>query len=154
MTIRHAVEHAGWEVIWAKKDKSLVAIDFEDNLAEALELYEKVKKAGKPLATLRCKNVAFPPPDKYAEKMDAYNRMGVWWCPYCMKLRRFEKRSWAEMDGHVYEVDPEYACPICDITHANWAVCKYNPVPRKLRERRGVKRARASKKGSRRARRR
>lgn len=40
-------------------------VDFEGNLNDAIEVYQKVKRAGKKFATLRCRNSGFPPPDKY-----------------------------------------------------------------------------------------
>jgi len=151
LTIKYAVEHAGWEVIWARQDKSLVAIDFEHDFVGALELYEKIKKAGKPLATLRCKNIGFAPPEKYENKMEAYNHQGVWWCPYCMKLRRFELRAWAEIDDHLYRIDPERFCPICDISQGDHNICLYNPAARRIRDKpKRLRAGKSSKRGKRR----
>jgi hypothetical protein len=60
---------ARWQVLWVARRKSgklaIVENDFEHDLKAAIELYIKAKRAGKPFATLRCCNVAFPPPAKY-----------------------------------------------------------------------------------------
>lgn len=60
---------ARWQVLWVAKRKSgklaIVETDFEHDFKGAIELYSKAKRAGKTLATLRCCNVSFPPPEKY-----------------------------------------------------------------------------------------
>lgn len=155
MTPRYAIETSGWEVMWVavrSGKKKIVAIDFEHDLAGALDLYHKIKVAGKPMATMRCKNVGFEPLDKYLGKMAAYNQKGVWWCPYCMQLRRFEKRNWAVIGDEIYGTEDEaYCCPMCDISHRDHHVVKWNPVARRLRD--GNKRKRTSKGRKKRARR-
>jgi hypothetical protein len=138
--IRHAVDNARWDVMWVGKGKRIIVKEFDEDLVGAIELYMLVKKAKKPMATLRCCNVGFRPPDKYYDKMVAYNKQGVWWCPYCMELRRFEKCLHAFDDfGDAYAIDPEYRCPMCDITHTDWHVIRYNPVAKRLRDRRGAR---------------
>lgn len=154
---------AQWEVMWVvvkKGEKRIVCIDHGGDLVSALEMYMKVKNAGKKVATLRCKNIAFPPPADWVDmepvyakrkgkvvvvdevqsnpptfngKMDAYNGQGIWWCPYCMKLRRFEKRGWAEVEDMTFETEPQYCCPMCDISHNDWHVAKYNPLAQRIR---------------------
>lgn len=144
--------HAQWEVLWAKPEKGgprIVAIDFENDFVGARNLFLKAKKAGKPMATLRCKNVGFPPPEKVLEKIIAYNKQRIWWCPYCMELRRFEKRAWAEIDGHLFSTnEAAYYCPVCDISHRDAHVIKYNPIAQRLmygRKSRGKKGKRSGK---------
>lgn len=135
--------------MWVKREKGknrIIAIDFEDDLVGAMELFEKARKGKKPLATLRCKNVGFPPPEKYYDRMVAYNHKGVWWCPYCMQLRRFEGRHWSSVDDMVFATDEvAYCCPMCDISHRDHHVIKYNPIARRLRD--GNKRKRGSSRG-------
>ncbi len=152
---KFAMEHSGWEVMWVKRKKGknhIVCIDFEDDLVGAMELFEKAKRGKKPLATLRCKNVGFPPPERYIDRMRAYNHKGVWWCPYCMQLRRFEKRNWMEVEGLIGKYDEgAYFCPMCDISHRDHNVIKYNPIAKRLRD--GNTRKRSSRGRKKRARR-
>ncbi len=85
--------------------------DYEHDLAEAARIYGLAIKAGKRMATLRCCNEAFAPPDKYADRevvvvvkksgrkvkakritsprkyqatMAQVNAKGLTWCPFCM----------------------------------------------------------------------
>lgn len=61
-------DRARWEVMWVvRKDRKphIVCIEFENDFSGATKLYLKAKAAGKHLATLRCCNVGFPPPEKY-----------------------------------------------------------------------------------------
>lgn len=154
--------HANWEVMWVVRHKGenhIIVKDFDRDFVGARELYLKVKKTNRKMVTLRCRNVGFPPPDRwrdmepvykkrkgklvvvdevmsepatYVGKMTAYNRHGVWWCPYCMELRRFEKRAWAEVDGHLFSADPKYYCPMCDVSHSDAHVIRYNPIAQRL----------------------
>ena len=147
---------ARWEVIfWNKKHKRFTVMEFDNDMASAEELYAKAVAAGKPLATLRCCNVGFPPPTKYrprvvkkvkkervrgrikktivevdVEPMSELNLQGVWWCPYCRKMRKFRNQ-----DGFTYtHGDKDYwvdargmYCPVCEISHTNHHVRKWNP---------------------------
>lgn len=58
-------------------------------------------------------------------KMDEYNRQGIWWCPYCIKLRRFK-----EIDT---EEGRELCCPVCWASHR--IVKEYNPLSLNLEQR-------------------
>lgn len=110
-------EHARWSVLWIQakgKRKVIREHDCVNDLTEALRVYLLVKKAERPMATLRCNNVGFPPPLKFRPKevklkqkrvngkgkvevtkivmpMVAVNDAGYTWCPYCREFRRFEK---------------------------------------------------------------
>lgn len=153
-------ERARWEVLWVK-DRRVVRIPFEHDLSEALRIYTKAKDAGKPGATLRCCNVGFAPPDKYADheiavevkevrgrmrrvkvkrpieprqymqRMGRMNRKGIWWCPYCMQLRKFVKRKGYRYSG-VWVPQPGMHCPICETSHRDGHVAKYNPIARRI----------------------
>lgn len=153
---RYSIETAAWEVMWVvvkKSEKRIVAIDFGTDFVAAQELYVKVCRAGRKLATLRCKNQGFEPPERYRDKMASLNRRGVWWCPYCMKLRRFEKRAWSESWHTPDEIEPSepaYYCPMCDIPHGDWSVRRWNPLAARLYE--GLTRRRSSGKRRRRKR--
>lgn len=152
---RYSVETANWEVMWVtvkKGEKRIVSTQFGSDFVAAQELYVKVLKAKKPLATLACVNIGFPPPEKYMGKMAALNRQGLWWCPFCMKLRRFEKTHWREIDGDMYTVDDAvYRCPMCETGHSSWDVRRWNPIASRLYE---GKRARGNTSGKRKKRRR
>lgn len=135
MATESMLTHARWEVMWvAVKNgkKKIVCIDHDDDFVSARDLYVKVKQAGKKLPTLRCKNIGFAPPERMRNKMASYNRQGVWWCPYCMELRRFEKRGWIELDEKLYTAEPAYYCPMCDISHQNHHVVAFNPAAQLL----------------------
>lgn len=62
-----------WSVLWlVKKNGRLTIIEktFENDLSSAMELYLKVKMAGKHKATLRSMNVGFPPPEEYRPRFE------------------------------------------------------------------------------------
>jgi hypothetical protein len=110
-----------WEVFWVVQKggrRALVVKDFENDLSGAIDLYSKAKRAGKPFATLRSKNVAFPPPKKYQPRIEIekkkvrrgrkifikrtevivtpmviVNHRGIVWCPYCREFRKFSKQD-------------------------------------------------------------
>lgn len=143
LTVNNASERARWEVLWIK-DGRVIRKSFETDLMGATELYLKVKVAGRPGATLRCCNMAFPPPQElqrrlvrgkkkgrvvqgYVTPMKAKNAEGIYWCPYCMKLRRFVKRKQFEVEG-VTVRDTWFGCPMCGCTHRDSAARKWNPM--------------------------
>jgi hypothetical protein len=151
------VQYAHWKVVWRKADGKLVTFvpEPKTDMVEAQRIYEKALAIGRK-PTLICTNVGFPPPDKYADrervllgrrkgtktkvyklvlttprqyftKMWHLNRQGVWWCPYCRKLRRFVKRKGFRLDG-IWVPDEHMGCPVCKITHRDGHVRRYNPV--------------------------
>lgn len=152
MTPTRAVENARWQVLWVA-DKRVVRKDFGPDLSRATEVYAKAVAAGKRAATLRCCNVGFAPPiklqphDVFVVKkvkrngrikrvkipklvlpLDKLNReQGVWWCPYCMKLRKFIKRKGYRLDN-VWVEDVHHACPMCNVSHRDFHVRRWNPV--------------------------
>jgi glutaredoxin len=117
--------------------------DFGPDLMSAVDAYSLLKAHKRKDVTLRCKNMTFAPPDKYADReevivfrngkrfkgkkiteprryrvrMFALNRRGIWWCPYCQRMRRFVKR-----EGDY----PALACPVCGATHR--LVSRFNPM--------------------------
>lgn len=138
----HQASVAGvkWSVIWRKKGK-WVRKRFGNDLGEAIALYE-AKHDQHP--TIHSDNVGFPPPDRithhervkweivvkkgkrYKKKvvtvhnlMREYNDKGVWWCPYCIKLRPFKFIK--------TERGPEMYCPVCQISNYDFHVRKHNP---------------------------
>ena len=141
-----------WEVMWVVKkggEPRIICKEFDHDFPSAVELYWKLKVAGKKMATLRCCNVGYGPPVKYENAMMAYNRQGIWWCPYCMQLRRFEKRAWYEVDERLIADAPKYYCPMCDISHTDGNVVKHNPLAQNLMSRRKSKGRRSKKSGRR-----
>lgn len=151
--------HIHWEVRWVTTkdgDYRIHVKDCEHDLGLALSTYERVRKAGRKLVTLRSCNVGFPPPEKYQEywitkhkkvrnsagklRREAYyvhkvpmrklNRKGVFWCPYCRELRRFQEQGGFYIDGVVV---PESGlhCPICGVSHRDHHVRKWNPEAQK-----------------------
>lgn len=80
--------------------------------------------------------------------MQEVNLKGIWWCPYCSQMRKFTKQdgSMFEHNGNEYFVERgAYYCPVCQISHGNHHVRKWNPVaermPVELKQRRVTKRA-------------
>lgn len=141
MPTAYAVEFALWEVLWLAKNDRIVVVDCGRDFHEAKRVYALALKGKKPLATLRCKNVGFPPPEKFENKMRALNRRGWWWCPYCGEMRRFEKRNGYSSDLSETWVDaPGYYCPMCDVSNSNGNVKHYNPLSMEIELRKKVRR--------------
>lgn len=140
-----------WEVLWIAKGTTH-SKEFEHDLASALELHNKLIAGGRAGVTLRSMNMQFPPPDKYADKEDVaigkrrgiivyekqlivprvytilmggLNARGIWYCPYCIKMRRFKKTDCFVIDG-VQVDEPAMSCPMCGASHR--LVRKYNPM--------------------------
>lgn len=163
-----SVPRARWEVIWIGNDGRRRRVKCGEDLQAAVTLHAKGVVQGKKGVTLRCCNVAFAPPEKYADRvrvplgrskrtrqivykkvviephqfqtrMGAMNARGIWWCPYCAKMRRFVKRSGFRSAG-VWNDNPHYACPMCDISNNDGQVRRYNPVARTMEFRQGRRR--------------
>ena|SRR3982750_2095011 len=145
--VTQAASLAKWEVIWIT-GKRIIRRDYGNDLAEAQRVYALAVTGRKKAVTLRCKNMAFPPPEKYRRRhvkgklngrvvegwydpMKRLNSQGVWWCPYCMKLRRFVKRAGYYVQG-VYVEEARYVCPICSVSHKNTQVRMHNPVAQRM----------------------
>jgi hypothetical protein len=154
-----------WEVLWVvkkpKQSPRIVAVEYENDFHEALKLYLKVLGAKKPFATLRCCNVGFPPPEKYrpyfapkyrvvtkrgkrykkqmgeaeVTPMAELNLKGVWWCPYCREMRKFQHWDGYESTIHIEALwvpDPGMYCPLCGINQRDHHVRKWNPQAQTL----------------------
>lgn len=167
--------HVKWEVFWIIKRngrRALITKDFGNDLNSAILLWMKAKNAGKPFATLRCKNVAFPPPTKYQPYLEwevkkkrvkgrvvkkrvqvevtpmvIVNHRGIVWCPYCREFRKFGRQDAFRLDG-ILVPKPGYYC-ICGINSDNPMVRRYNPNPpmvaQRIRRSSGAKPRRARK---------
>lgn len=149
---------AQWQVLWINKGR-IQRKDFEHDLSGALELYGKVLVAERKGATLRCCNMGFPPPDKYADReeiivirdgrrfkgrkliiprvyrdtMNTLNARGIFWCPYCITMRKFKRKEFFRLEGIKVE-EPSMNCPMCDISHRDGNVMKYNPTAVRFQE--------------------
>jgi hypothetical protein len=142
-------DRANWQVVWVSKGHK-IAKDYGDDFVEALRIYTLAVKAGKAHTTLRCKNFGIPPPKRWRPHMEEYkirgdrqvherwvepirkaNLRGLWYCPYCGGFRRFVKRKGFRTQG--VRVDQSgYHCPMCNISHRDSNVRKWNPVARKV----------------------
>lgn len=158
----NGAERALWEVMWVRAGQK-VRVDFRHDLAEATRIYVKAVSAGKPGATLRCKNMGFPPPENLSPRrvrvkrkqhgrvrivegmvrpMKKRNLEGVFWCPYCMKLRRFKVFKYIELDGQRLR-DKFLRCPMCEVGLNDFNVAKHNPMARQIRYQEEAARARS-----------
>ena len=131
MPSAHWTRYQFWSVFWySTKKKRYVRKRFREDLAAALKFFGEKDY---PAITLHADNHGYPPPrritehehitwkivrkggKKYKRKvvdivnlMSEYNAKGIWWCPYCIKLRRFDLVE--TMRGH------EMVCPVCQIS--------------------------------------
>lgn len=143
-----APERAKWEVLWVHEGR-VVRKKTGADLAEALRIYDLARDAGRKAVTLRCCNMGFPPPVKLQPRVVTFdkprmlhgkrvssvrivplrklNHRGVWYCPYCMKLRRFVKRTIMEVEGIRFE-QPGMHCPMCGVSHRDWHIRRWNPL--------------------------
>jgi hypothetical protein len=106
---------ARWEVIWLGK-RRLVRKEYGQDFSEALRTYYLLKSHGKKVVTLRCQNVGFPTP-KSVRYMQAANLKGIYWCSYCIQLRRFKTD---EFKRFMY-------CPVCEATTRDFHIRQANP---------------------------
>lgn len=142
-----SLARAKWSVLWMKNGE-VIWTDFGSDYHRALEIYTKAVQAGKKAATLRCNNVGHPPPTKITEaqawkivkrkgkkykqrvtvnRMEELNRKGWWWCPYCIKLRQFERQDgFVDDDGQYVPQDGMY-CGMCGISNYDRNVWWHNP---------------------------
>lgn len=155
-----SMELTRWSVIWLNPKGKWVekkpGPEFPGlNFVDALELYERVRVAGRKGVTLRCTNVGFPPPARFMPRvvrvkvlnskgkptkrngeyvykevlrvpLKKLNKRGIWWCPHCMKFRRFKIIKNKHTRTYVHR------CPVCNIDHRNHHVRAHNPVARTL----------------------
>lgn len=139
----NAPDRAKWEVIWVAKGR-VIRKKFGTDLMSAVTLFQKVKAAGRPGATLRCCNMGFPPPAELLPRrvrgkrhgkivegtvspLRQKNAEGIFWDPYCMQLRRFKTVKDHRVEG-VDIRDEVFACPLCGISTKDHNVRKYNPL--------------------------
>jgi hypothetical protein len=135
---------ARWEVIWRPPASSngYAHKRFDEDFGAALKLYSKLEQAGRKGVTLRCCNIGFPPPVSiteheqvsykivkrggkryrrkvitYEDLMPDYNARGIYWCPYCIKLRRFEADT----------LKRSVHCPVCSVSTKDFYVRLHNP---------------------------
>lgn len=98
------------------------------------------KKTGQPV--LLGKELILP--RTYQDTMGALNRQGVWWCPFCVKLRRFERYDGFMSEG-IEVNEPAMMCPVCNVSHNHGQVQRYNPICSRITHNGGLRRARSDK---------
>lgn len=72
-------------------------------------------------------------PRVYRVRMGELNRKGIWWCPFCVKLRRFKRYDAYEFEG-IHVDTPTWSCPICGVSHNHGSVKMYNPYAERAGE--------------------
>lgn len=141
------------------------------DLAEALRIKSLLDKAGRRAVTLRSCNAAFAPPDsliahdtwevvtrqvkrkgkvktkKFKKKVHVdplkdLNAKGIFWCPYCIKLRKLVMRDgfwhhdeWRGVSSEHWIEEKSLYCPMCDTSLKNWHMCFFNPMAWSIRSR-------------------
>lgn len=133
-------------------DYSIIRKDFGTDLDGAVDLYTRAKAAGKRVVTLLSCNVGHPPPEHLLpytrlvkkkvktrrgikrkmvrvkfDPMRARNRKGIFWCPYCRTLRKYQQQAGFWFEGK-YVGEPGLYCPLCGISHKDFHVRKWNPI--------------------------
>lgn len=141
MPNRHWTRYQNWSVFWySKNKKKWLRKRFREDVAAAIKFFGENQH--RPGITLHPDNHGYPPPRRFTEHervkwkvvrikgkkykkkvvtivnlMDEYNAKGIWWCSYCIKLRRFETIQ--------TEYGPEMFCPVCGVSHR--LVRQHNP---------------------------
>lgn len=167
---QYMLETAKWSVMWVA-NRRVVEKKFGTNLPEAMVFRDRVVDAGRKGVTLRCCNMGHAPPYsithkrvekivskkvrkgkykgkrvkvrvvEYVDQMNDLNKSGLFWCPYCMKMRGFR------------EIKTKKAvlvqCPMCKITSRDWHVRRHNPHALYLSYQRKVRRSRKETNGKR-----
>lgn len=154
IAVNNAPERARWEVCWVRDGKIHRAGTGSD-FHEALRIFTlAVQSKDRTNVTLRSQNMAFPPPERLQPRlvrfdkprrlrgavvsevrvvpMSKLNRQGLWWCPYCVKLRRFVFKQGAWTTEGVWMDDPRMQCPMCSVTHSSFGVRQWNPMAVRL----------------------
>lgn len=151
VTANDAAARARWQVVWINpKNNKVVRKDFGDDFHEAMKVYTRAVELGARATTLRCKNMSFPPPEKWRPRMEpvlnargkptgeqikhepleGLNRQGTYWCPYCIKFRKFRHRDGYYTTEGVWMAEPALVCPMCHIEHTAFYVKFWNPLAR------------------------
>lgn len=132
---------ARWGVQWVGPTSGkLLFKEFDDDFQRAIEWYARLKEAKAKNVTLRSMNVGFPPPKRITQHeetkiikkngkkirrtttinlMQQFNQEGAWWCPYCIKMRRFKRKITHQAIVMV--------CPACGISSRDGHVKRHNP---------------------------
>lgn len=76
-------------------------------------------------------------------KLRELNAQGILWCPYCIKLRRFEKQDGFYFEG-IFVPKPAYYCPMCGVSHKHGIIRKFNPLSYKMDPPRRVRKGTAN----------
>lgn len=180
----HSLTYANWSVMWVAKGR-IIEKKCGTDLQEALRIYGLATKGEKRALTLRCCNIGHSPPKKitrhpehyvetvkvrrgkhkgervkvkrvrYVNLMERYNNEGIFWCPYCMKLRRFNTVTKLKIDGIEWTPSRKEVllqCPMCQITTKDFHVRQHNPKAIVLSYHRRVRVSRKKEKNGRRKR--
>lgn len=147
---------ARWGVMWRNaKTGNWTIKSTDDDFSAAQELLVKLIQAGRKGVSIRSLNVAFPPPSRITafeevtvtrnprtkkkrtvttiiNLMEQFNQEGAWWCPYCIKVRKFIQE---ERGRRILMV-----CPACGISSNDGMVKKYNPYALMLEVRQPIRR--------------
>lgn len=88
----------------------------------------KVKRRGK---TVTKKTIV----EREIIPMEELNLKGIWWCPYCCQMRKIVKRSgmvFRDGEQEYYLDGTVYVCPVCEISHTNHHVRRWNPHAQRM----------------------
>jgi hypothetical protein len=59
--------------------------------------------------------------------MQGLNRKGIFWCPYCREMRKFQMQSGFQTTEGTFMEAPGLYCPLCGISHRVMPVRLWNP---------------------------
>lgn len=126
MTRYAHLQHARWSVAWIHEGK-VKRVDCGEDFREARRVYRLALLGDRSNVVLFSPNVGFAPPPELQAQMQAQNARGVWWCPYCVELRKFVYKKAIRVEGRLLP-DTGMYCPICGISQRDHHVRRANPA--------------------------
>jgi hypothetical protein len=64
---------------------------------------------------------------KYIDPMLNLNRKGIFWCPYCREMRKFQQQAGFQNEYGTFMEAPGLYCPLCGVSHRLMPVRQWNP---------------------------
>lgn len=109
-----------WQVQWFEEGKRKYKRFEGDSPKQAVEFGKSLKHRGLVVEGIISCRTAFPPP----LKQQTSPKIGMLWCPYCVKWREFEE---AAVKKPEYTTPSLLRCTVCTISVRDAYVRMYNP---------------------------